>query len=209
MMEKRVVLVFLKYPEAGRVKTRLAVEVGDGEAVRIYGEMVGRVLGLLAGLEGVSVWVCFDPAERADALREWVGGLVGDATRSWEFLVQAGGDLGERMRAAVSAAKEAGFGRVVVVGTDCVELTGEVIGQAWDLLDETDVVFGPATDGGYYLVGMTEVRAVVFEGIEWSTERTLEMSVAAARGNGLSVGLLRELRDVDTYADWESANFEC
>ncbi|MEM8954195.1 MAG: TIGR04282 family arsenosugar biosynthesis glycosyltransferase [Verrucomicrobiota bacterium] len=208
MIKKRVVLVFLKYPEAGRVKTRLARDVGEDEAARIYAEMVRRVLGVIAGLQGVAVWICYDPAGMGGAVREWVGELAGEAAQKWDFLGQVEGDLGERMRVAIGAAVAAGYCRVGVVGTDCLELSGELFTELWQMLEGVDVVFGPARDGGYYLLGVKGVCDGILEGIEWSSERTLEMSLSAATAAGLSVGQLALLRDVDTLADWESMNCE-
>jgi rSAM/selenodomain-associated transferase 1 len=199
------VLVFLKYPELGRVKTRLAREVGAGEAVRIYGVLVERVLGVLGGLKGgVDVRILFDPGEREEEVRTWVAGLVGESGRGWTFHGQGVGDLGVRLGRAIGGAIESGYGKVVAVGTDCVDVTGAIFDEAWGLLDEVDVVFGPALDGGYYLVGMKGVHEELFEGIEWSGSATLDMSLKAAAEGGLSVGLLEPLRDVDDLEDWEA-----
>ena len=115
---------------------------------------------------------------------------------------QIEGDFGARKAAASRARLSAGAERVVVIGTDCPEIDEHVIGQAFAALDRADVVFGPAADGGYYLVGMRRLHHELFVGVPWSSERTLDRTLEAARAGALRVHLLSELADIDTAADW-------
>jgi rSAM/selenodomain-associated transferase 1 len=200
----RVVLVFLKYPERGRVKTRLARDVGEAEAVRIYEVLVKRVLEVVGGVKGADVRIVFDPEERGEEVRRWVGEMAGEKGAGWTFHAQGRGDLGARMRGAFGEAMGAGYGKVLAVGTDCVDVTVSLFEEAWRMLETVGVVFGPALDGGYYLMGMKRVYDGLFEGIEWSGSETLEMSLKAAADAGASVGMLRPLRDVDDLEDWEA-----
>ncbi|MDG2124976.1 MAG: TIGR04282 family arsenosugar biosynthesis glycosyltransferase [Verrucomicrobiales bacterium] len=197
-----LVMVFLKFPEPGKVKTRLGAEVGNEESARIYRELVRCVLGRIP--EGQRVRVVFDPVDREVEVRVWLDGLL-EKVGEVDFRAQVGGDLGERMEAAFVEAFADGAERVVVVGTDCVDLGQAEYGDAWRLLASGhDVVFGVARDGGYYLLGLGRPVAGLFRGIPWSSERTLAASFDAASHAGLVVGLLRPLSDVDTLADWES-----
>ena len=126
-------------------------------------------------------------------MRRWLG--AGLAYRR-----QAPGDLGRRMRRAMADAFGAGCRRVVIIGTDCPSLSAEHVGEAFDALREHDLVLGPSSDGGYWLIGL-RAPAEVFEGVAWGTPQVLEATLALARREGLSVRLLAELADVDRAED--------
>lgn len=196
-------MVFLKWPEPGRVKTRLAAAVGEREAAEVYRMLLAAVVaGIPAALP---VWFVFDPAEREADVRGW---LAADAENRFgegrvSFVAQRPGDLGARLAGAFGDAFGAGFKKVAVVGTDCVEITSAIYDEVWQGLDSVDAVFGPATDGGYYLLGLARFDPALFEGIPWSTGETLGRSVDAALAAGFRVVFTRELADVDTVADWE------
>ena len=130
-------------------------------------------------------------------MREWLG--PGVALRP-----QSGGDLGARMAAAIADAISGGAERVVVIGTDCPDVTPDVVAAAFTRLGAADVVLGPASDGGYYLIGMSRPHRVLFEGVPWSSATTLRATLARARAGGLSVALLDERRDIDTAEDWRA-----
>jgi rSAM/selenodomain-associated transferase 1 len=200
-------MLFVKWPEAGRVKTRIAQVVGNERAAEIYRELVRRVLVNLRPIlsEVESVWMVFDPVERAREVSDWLESEAESA--GWdlsavEFLPQVRGDLGARLRGAFEQAFGAGFDQVSVAGTDCVELGAGQVAEAFRA--EADVVFGPARDGGYYLARLNGIAGcAVFDGVPWSSEETLASSVRAAKGAGLEVELLEELGDVDTIEDWQ------
>lgn len=197
-----LVMVFLKFPEPGKVKTRLGAEVGFDEAAAIYRRLVSCILGRIP--EGQRVRVLFDPPDQEAEVVQWIGGQL-DHAGEVEFRPQVDGNLGDRMGAAFSEAFRDGAERVVAIGTDCVDLCTEDYRNAdWLLECGHDVVFGLAEDGGYYLLGLSRPAPELFRGIPWSTERTLAASFDAASDAGLVVGLLRPLSDVDTHADWES-----
>jgi len=106
------------------------------------------------------------------------------------------------MNAAFVEAFREGVNRVVIIGSDCPALTAEDLEQAWRALDTRDVVLGPATDGGYWLIGLREPQSALFERIAWSTSTVLAETIDRAHRTGLRVGQLRQLTDVDTEADW-------
>ncbi|GAC1380996.1 MAG: hypothetical protein NVSMB30_28790 [Hymenobacter sp.] len=139
----------------------------------------------------------------------WLADAAGPeptATEAQDWLAlpvrcQAPGDLGERMAAAFAAAFEAGARRVAIIGTDCPGLRAAHLTQAFAQLADHDVVLGPATDGGYYLLGLRQPCPELFQNKAWSTASVLPDTVAEAERLGYRVALLPELRDVDTAVD--------
>jgi rSAM/selenodomain-associated transferase 1 len=185
-------LLFIRNPQPGRVKTRLARTVGDTEALRIYKILLEKTRDAALGV-GAERWLFY--SDFIDNNDDW---LEADFSKK----IQSDGDLGERMQQAFREAFEAGAGKVIIIGSDCPELTREILQMAFDKLDETDLVLGPASDGGYYLLGMKELEPSVFHGIEWSTETVLARTLEKIQAAGKSCALLPVLSDVDTEADW-------
>ncbi|MFP6875151.1 MAG: TIGR04282 family arsenosugar biosynthesis glycosyltransferase, partial [Verrucomicrobiales bacterium] len=213
-----LLLIFVKWPEPGTVKTRLAQSVGNQEAAEIYRILVRRVLKLLTPLmanradcsdyEAVTTWLLFAPPSREQEATEWLQGEAFSAGwHSGRITVkpQACGDLGNRLRVAFGQGFAAGFERVAAIGTDCVELDAGLLRESWrQLSGNCDLVFGPATDGGYYLVAMNCPEArVVFDDIPWSSGLTLTRSLEVAGRSGFNATLLEQLGDVDTIDDWQ------
>jgi rSAM/selenodomain-associated transferase 1 len=112
--------------------------------------------------------------------------------------------FGERLDRAFTEAFGTGARRVVVIGSDCPEIASDDIEKAWAALREFDLVLGPATDGGYWLLGLRAPQPQLFRGIPWSSATVLNETLARARPTGLSVHLLRELSDIDTVEDWRT-----
>ncbi|HUF27425.1 MAG TPA: TIGR04282 family arsenosugar biosynthesis glycosyltransferase [Gemmatimonadaceae bacterium] len=194
-MSLRTLIIFARYPERGRVKTRLAAELGDDGALAVYRDIAGRVIDVMSGCSSYRTVVAYTPAHRAAGMRRWLG--AGPTLRA-----QSEGDLGARMAEAIEHALSKGARRVVVIGTDCPDLDPPAVERAFQLLDESDVVFGPARDGGYYLIGVSRPHVALFTGIPWSTPDTLGLTLERAVAAGLSVALLDTRRDIDTAADW-------
>ncbi len=188
------VLVFLKYPEPGRVKTRLAATVGPVRAAALYRAMIDTVLDLLQPIRPRTRLVGFFDGAPEDAFAEWRG-------RTDEWWPQPAGDLGARLDAGFRAGAADG-GPVLAVGTDCLDIDAALLGEALGVLADRDAVFGPAHDGGYYLVGTARHVSGFFAGIPWSSENTLAEHLTLCRRNGWSVGLLAALHDIDTHDDW-------
>ena len=187
-------LVFLKYPTPDRVKTRLAAHAGDQRAADLYREWIGLVLAQVQPLRtNVRVVGFFD------------GGTQKDFS-AWDSLVdrwlpQPEGDLGDRLRAGFEFAHGDG-GSVAAIGTDCLEVEAALLQSAFDMLKDKDAVFGPAQDGGYYLVGTARPLIGFFDGIPWSSHTTLEAHLSLCRKHNWSVDLLPARRDIDTWEDW-------
>lgn len=190
-MKKEVVLVFQKNEVLGKVKTRLAASVGEKQALEIYLQLLAKTYLALRDIS-FSITTYFaefipdNPIQSAE-----------------NKLVQVGQDLGERMKNAFAENFESGMEKVVLIGTDCPSLEGIHLAQAFEALDQSDLVLGPARDGGYYLIGMNRRSDFLFEGIPWSTELVLSQTLALAAAQGLQTSLLPVLEDIDTLEDWE------
>lgn len=141
--------------------------------------------------------VAYTPAEAGDEMRAWLG-------EDLAYEAQRGGDLGARMANAVARRFDEGSTAVLVIGADAPELTRELLDDAFVALARADVVIGPASDGGYYLIGMGKLTPVLFRGIPWSTPETLARTLSAARAAGLRVHVLDILSDIDTADDWRA-----
>ena len=199
---RRVLLLFVKYPAPGRVKTRLAAAIGAEEAARAYRKMVAHVCAQLADFAEAELAVFYDPPEDEGRIQAW---LAPHLLRAFSLLAQAPGDLGARLEGAFGTIFDEGADQAVVIGSDCVELTADVFRQAFAALEKADAVVGPTDDGGYYLLGMKQPQPALFRGIEWSTERTLAQTLARAEEAHLAVAQLGRRSDVDDAAGWERA----
>ncbi|MDH3284498.1 MAG: TIGR04282 family arsenosugar biosynthesis glycosyltransferase [Acidobacteriota bacterium] len=192
-----VILVFVKHPEPGRVKTRLAAGVGNERSAEVYRRLAERTLRTVraaATAPGRRVRLAVDPPQRVADVSRWLG-------PDFPAAPQAAGHLGERMSAAFADAFEDGAQRVVIVGTDCPGLAPFDIDAAFTALSTNDVVVGPAEDGGYWLLGLAEHRPPLFEDIAWSEPDVLTRTLLKLRRAAVRFILLRTLRDVDTVED--------
>lgn len=202
-MNRERLILFTRFPLAGRAKTRLIPRLGADGAAQLQREMTEHVLTRafpLVKRRGVKLEVRFEDGSQTD-MRRWLG-------RAFAFVPQELGDLGERMLRATNEAFGMGMDAVVVIGADCPELDAALIERAFDALRSHPVVFGPAKDGGYYLTGLRQPRPALFQGIAWSTANVLADSIARAHQMGIEPYLLPELSDVDEPADlpaWEKA----
>jgi rSAM/selenodomain-associated transferase 1 len=191
----RRLLIFVKYPKPGVVKTRLAASLGGFQASALYRNFVLDVLDTVRAA-GAPFTVCFDPPAAAGCIRQWLG-------EDLSFAPQRGGDLGERMRNAFEDAFAAGADDVVTIGSDVPDLPAGVLNDAFRSLEGHDAVLGPAKDGGYYLIGFTRnaFLAEAFQGIAWSTGTVAGRTLDILRRHDRQVGLLPVLADVDTIDD--------
>jgi hypothetical protein len=193
-MSRDTLLVFLKSPDPGTVKTRLIPALGAETAADLYRVLAGQALrGTRPAGDEYERLLFFAPRDARARVEGW---LPGEAC-----LPQAEGDLGQRMLAAFEEAFRRGSKRVAVIGSDVPWVSRDHVIRAFDLLERRDVVLGPALDGGYYLLGLTRPFPTLFHGIPWSTSGVLSATTARAVALGLSRGLLDPLPDLDTIAD--------
>lgn len=191
---RSAILIFVRTPEPGRVKTRLAAEIGAEAALRVYVRLARHATGeALMLAPDVAVRIHFTPADASGA-GQWLG--PGPA-----YIPQAEGDLGERLERAFAEAFDAGFERVVVIGSDLPDLSSALLRRALGLLDRYEAVLGPARDGGYYLLGLRQLVTGVFRDIPWSTPAVFGTTADRLRSAAIEPAILETLRDVDHAAD--------
>jgi rSAM/selenodomain-associated transferase 2/rSAM/selenodomain-associated transferase 1 len=198
-VSRETLILFTRFPLAGRAKTRLIPRLGPEGAAQVQREMTEHMLARawpLLSQRGVKLEVRFEDGSAAD-MRRWLG-------NGFSLTPQGSGDLGARLLRATTDAFNAGMQRVVVIGADCPDLDSTSLERAFSLLTDHPLVFGPAKDGGYYLVGLSEPRPELFRDIPWSTSQVLATSVARAQEAGAQPVLLPELSDVDQPADLET-----
>jgi uncharacterized protein len=188
--------VIAKEPVAGLAKTRLVPALGETGAARAATAMLADTLAAV-GASGADPWLCFTPAAARERLRRLAPGF--------RLLPQAAGDLGDRLAACLADLLAAGADRVAIVGADTPHVPRASFRQALALLDEADVVLGPALDGGYYLVAAKAARPELFVGVPMGTDVVLTETLARAARDGLVVALLPPLRDLDRVEDLAAA----
>jgi hypothetical protein len=194
-LDDRCLLFFIKNPEKGRVKTRLASAVGDEMAAKLYRRFLLETLSTLN--KGTFLfYLCFYPGHSLNDLKHWLG-------EDYLYMPQKGEDLGERMKNGFIDAFSMNFKRVVLIGSDIPDLPLEFIEEAFASLREKDVVIGPSFDGGYYLIGFKNKNFSLrtFEGIPWSTKRVFKETMNILKQERLTVHTLHPLRDIDTIDD--------
>lgn len=185
-------IIFTRYPEPGQVKTRLIPVLGPRGAAELHRRLTFHTLGWaqeLASRGGVELTVHFDGGD-VNSMRKCFGGDI-------HFVPQSSGDLGQRLADALSDT----CAPTIAIGTDCPALTENHVHRAFAALRRADVVIGPATDGGYYLIGLTSPQPRLFANIPWSTDRVCETTLLHARPDGLRVEILELLSDVDRPED--------
>jgi len=193
-VSSQALIVFVKSPEPGEVKTRLMPALGADLAAELYRALCEEVLQATVPEAGeYERLVFFAPPEAAEAVRAWLPGL--------RIVPQSGDDLGARMTAAFARAFERGAERVAIIGTDAPGVSRQGVVEALDALDDADVVLGPAVDGGYYLMALGRPHPHLFEGVRWSTPTVLEETLSRAGAAGLRTRTLAPLADIDTPED--------
>lgn len=199
MSHQNHLIIFIKNPELGKVKTRIAATVGDEKALAIYHQLLDILKKTLLPLEGVSTHLFF--SERVEETEMWLGD-------KFQKNVQVRGDLGHKMKTAFdevfSGCDQLTSNKVVIIGSDCPEINGEILADAFRMLDTSDVVLGPTYDGGYYLLGMNAYHPFLFDGVSWSTELVMEETLSIILSHRLTYALLPKLSDIDTEADWDA-----
>lgn len=199
--EHRTVVVFVKAPRPGAVKTRLTPFLSEEDAARLYRAFIQDTLAATSGLQGVLTSIAYTPADAQPFLQALLDG------GPFDWFPQTGETLGARLWHAFQRAFQRGAERVVTIGSDSPTLPPSIITQAFEALITHDVVLGPATDGGYYLIGLTNLspRAVsyprLFEGIAWSTGIVLRQTLDAVQSAGLTSAELPRWPDIDQPDD--------
>ena len=188
---KQTLLIFTKNAIYGQVKTRLAATAGKGKALEVYQKLLKYTATITNDIEVEKIVFYATQTDNQDVWNNDV----------YKKKVQHGYDLGERMENAFNCAFKNGSTEVVIIGSDCFEITADIIKHAFDRLKTHEVVIGPASDGGYYLLAMKQLNPLLFKQINWSTNEVLTTTLSICHAQNLSVYLLPELNDIDTEED--------
>lgn len=197
MSKSNALLIFIKAPRLGMVKTRLQPQFTPQESLLLYIAMVEDIICLLKCSTNFELYIFYLPEDSRTELEDWLGS-------SYRYVLQRGKCLGERMENAFNWAFDTGYKRVVIVGSDIPTLELADILQAYSNLDHHDVVLGPSSDGGYYLIGMMESHPELFREIPWSTDEVFKITVEKARSSGIKLHILSEKDDIDNFSDAHS-----
>ncbi len=190
MNSSTLLIVFAKNAQFGKVKTRLAATIGDQQALEVYHYLFASTEQIVQQLGSCDVHIYF-----SDRIEQ-------ETYTGRPKFVQQGSDLGERMGQAFAASFDSGYRRVLGIGTDLPDLSVELIQDAVQALQSNDVVFGPADDGGYYLLGMNKYYSYIFEDKAWSTQYLLQSTLDELTEQQRTVHLLESKNDIDTYEDF-------
>jgi len=190
-MNTKALIIFVRNPVQGKVKTRIAATAGEQEALRIYKELLRHTHAVSKSTDADKYVFYSDLPQLGDG---WEDDL-------YHKLIQAGETLGDKMKDAFHRMFEKGYAQVVIIGSDCYELTAAIIEAAWNGLNEKDAVIGPARDGGYYLLGMKKFIPGIFENKKWSTSSVYTHTITDLEKAGTAYITLPLLNDVDTMED--------
>lgn len=192
-MSQNRIIVFVKNAIPGKVKTRLAKTSGHKAALAVYLRLLEITKREVLKLNAVQKEV-------------WYAWEIGDndiwAENEFNKRVQIDGNLGEKMANAFKTSFDEGIDKVVLIGSDCPTLTSDILEEAFDELENNEVIFGPSKDGGYYLIGMNSYKPEVLEGIAWSTEKVMSQTEERALKHNIKLAKLRVLNDIDNEKDW-------
>lgn len=189
-MTKNALIIFVKNPIEGQVKTRLATTIGNSAAVAVYKQLLQHTFTITQHV-AVDKFVFYgDYVNENDV---WLNTI-------YKKQLQQGNDLGERMKHAFQLLLNSGYDKVIIIGSDCYELTQQILEEAFDELIISDAVIGPCNDGGYYLLGMKQLMPELFDNIAWSTNNVLPTTIDILKKSQLQFELLQTLNDVDDEA---------
>jgi uncharacterized protein len=185
-------IIFTRYPEPGKTKTRLIPALGEEGAAQLHRRMAEHMVQQARLLScTIEVWYVGGTEE---LMQDWLGeGLL--------YREQPVGDLGDRMCGAFRSAFDQGYQSVMIVGTDCPGLTTDFLAQGFAALQNQVVIIGPAIDGGYYLIGLQRLVPELFQGVAWSTSSVFSETLAIAQQLQLPTYLLPPLSDIDLPDD--------
>lgn len=188
-MDDCLLLIFIRNPELGKCKTRLARKIGNENALEVYKALLNHTVKITKDIQFDKAIYYSVKVRKNDMWDE-------DIYLKFE---QKGSDLGERMLNAFKDSFYSGYKRVVIAGSDILDLNKEHLEKAFHLLKSNDVVIGPAEDGGYYLLGMNQLHSTIFLDKKWGTPSVLKDTIKELKNH--KVELLEVLNDIDTYSD--------
>jgi hypothetical protein len=189
------IIIFTRYPEPGKTKTRLISALGEQGAAQLQKKLTEYTLREVSQLEA-DIQVYFSGGNET-LMQDWLG-------NTYQYYPQSNGDLGERLIAALEESFTPEIEKIVIIGIDCPELNADLINEAFEKLSSNDLVLGKAEDGGYYLIGLRHFLPKLFQGIDWGTSVVLQQTIAIAETMGLAISYLPLLNDIDVPEDLET-----
>lgn len=183
-MSKNCLALFFKIPALGKVKTRLAVQIGEDTALAVYKQMLNDTITKMTTLQGIDLYGFYD-------------GEIANETYPFKCYKQEGNDLGQRLNNAFKILFEIGYSKVCVIGADSPTLPQKYIYSAFKMLDKVEVVIGPTLDGGYYLIGMKEPISALFDNISWGSDLVFKQTIKAMQCQRLTYHILPKWYDID------------
>lgn len=193
-MSKELVIIFVKNIKLGKVKTRLAKTIGNQGAFEVYSELVKVTEKATTNL-------------LADKHIYFSDAIVDSKWKGTYKTVQDGIDLGARMKNAFKKGFVDGYERIVLIGSDLPDISANHIHRGLKALEKNEAVFGPAEDGGYYLIGLSKMHEAVFNNKPWSKTNLLEETLNELEENNVAFTTLETLNDIDTFEDLEASHF--
>jgi rSAM/selenodomain-associated transferase 1 len=190
---KNCLIIFTRYPEPGKTKTRLIPVLGAEGAAKLHRQLTETVITQLKGLANTLIEVHFTGGNQ-QLMAAWLGENI-------SYKQQTEGDLGKRIATAFATAFDNGIEKVIIIGSDCPALNSQIIASGFAALSQHELVLGPATDGGYYLIGLKRLIPELFTGINWGTSQVLQQTVEIAQKLKLVVAYLTTLSDIDRPED--------
>ncbi len=193
-MNQRALILFLKYPEKGKVKTRLAQTLGDDFVLKLYQHFITDILDTCKKIDSHIILAFFSDNENVQDTPFY---------KEYTCISQRGKNLGDKMYNALVDISSLGYSRLVLIGSDIPDLPATLINEAFNKLDRDDVVLGPSKDGGYYLIGINneKIDSSIFKGVTWSTPQVLNKTIHNLKSKGLSWNLLIPWNDIDDSND--------
>ncbi len=185
------IIIFVRKPELGKVKTRLAASIGNEKALEVYNELLAHTKNITQNIVADKFVFYNHEIAQDDIWNNFV----------YHKMLQIEGELGNKMQEAFNTLFNKGYKKVLIIGSDCFQLETDTIKEALHLLEQKDVVIGPANDGGYYLLGMKKLYHEFFTNKSWSTEEVYKQTLADFETLNLDWASLPTLIDVDTEAD--------
>ncbi|WNH13468.1 TIGR04282 family arsenosugar biosynthesis glycosyltransferase [Thalassobellus suaedae] len=193
-MNKELVIIFVKNIKLGKVKTRLAKTIGNLGAFEVYSELVKITETATSEI-------------KADKRIYFSDTIMNTTWNHHQKFIQEGDDLGTRMKNAFLKGFNDGFERIVLIGSDLPDISALHIENAIEALNKTEVVFGPAEDGGYYLIGLNKMHSFIFENKPWSQSNLLEKTCLELDKKNIKFTTLVTLNDIDTFEDLTASSF--
>jgi len=194
--KEKAIIVFARLPVEGKVKTRLAKDIGNKNAASFYNVCADHILSEVRKVKesGVGLFLFYSDKNEDGDIKNWVGD-------DFYFHSQLGDDLGTRMLNAFRLVFKEGYKKIIIVGTDVPDIDSALLLNAFNELNENEFVIGPSEDGGYYLLGMKTLTVDVFEDMKWGKETVFDSTIEKLDNKKARYKILRKLVDIDTKQD--------